>query len=168
MLAQLKLAWWRDRLSADPEGWPRGEPMLARLAVWENAARGLLPLVDGWEALLDEQPLSTAALTAFAEGRADAMAALAARLGADRNAARTTGRRWALADRALRAGPEPDGAAARRLLAEALPATTVGTAMRPLAVLAGLSERAVRRGEGEALAGPSALFAALRLGLLGR
>jgi len=168
MLAQLKLAWWRDRLSADPASWPKGEPLLARLAVWENAACGLLPLVDGWEALLDEQPLSTAALTAFAEGRADAMAALAGRLGADRDAARRTGRRWALADLALRAGPEPDGVVARRLLAEALPASAVGRAMRPLALMAGLSERAVRRGEGEALAGPSALFAALRLGLVGR
>jgi hypothetical protein len=39
--------------------------------------------------------------------------------------------------------------------------------MRPLSLLAGLSERAVRRGEPEALSGPSALLAAIRLGFVG-
>lgn len=34
MLAQLRLAWWRERFAQSVTDWPQGEPLLARLANW--------------------------------------------------------------------------------------------------------------------------------------
>ncbi len=50
LMIQLRLSWWRDRLSEPADRWPKGEPMLARLNVWEPEAAALIALVDGWEA----------------------------------------------------------------------------------------------------------------------
>ncbi|WP_343061288.1 hypothetical protein [Novosphingobium flavum] len=168
MLAQMRLAWWRDRLNADISTWPKGEPLLARLADWGDAAGGLAALVDGWEALLGDAPLAGSALAEFARGRAGGVAALAARHGADAGIARAAAMRWALADLALHLGDPHEKAAAHGLLNEADPAGKVGGTLRPLAILAGLSERAVRTGASEALSGPGALLAAIRLGIIGR
>jgi len=161
MLAQLKLAWWRDRLSGDPAGWPTGEPLLARLAGWGPAARELVALVDGWEALLGDT-----AIEEFPRGRAAAMSVLAGRFGADRASAEAAGRRWGLAELALHRGEPAERAEAARV-SHGLQAR-LGRAMRPLAVLAGLAERAVQRGENEALSGPGALVTAVRIGVFGR
>lgn len=166
VLAQLRLAWWRDRFAADPASWPSGEPLLARLASWRLVSE-LGALVDGWEALLGEPPLDAAALTEFAAGRGRAMAALAARLEADVAVSEAGARRWALADLALHVGDPSEREAARQLLGEIGPSGRTARTMRPLAVLAGLTERAVRRGHSEALSGPGALFAAIRLGIAG-
>ena len=167
MLAQLRLAWWRDRLSGDPAGWPKGEPLLRRLAGWGAEASGLAALVDGWEALLGEAPLDPAALAAFADGRSAAVAALAGQINADRSGARGHARRWALADLVLHLGDPAERSSAAALLSEALAHPRLPAPLRPLAVLGGLSERAVRRGAAEALSGPGALLAAIRLGILG-
>lgn len=168
MLAQLRLAWWRDRLSADPAGWPGGEPLLARLAPWGEGASGLAALADGWEALLGDAPLPAAAMEEFACGRAKAVAALAVRLGCDPVPVGAAASRWALADLALHLGdPAERDAAAALLRGPALP-QKLPAAMRPLTILAGLCERAVRKGAAEALSGPGALFAAIRLGIAGR
>lgn len=50
LMIQLRLAWWRDRLAEPAERWPKGEPLLARLAVWSAETPALVGLVDGWEA----------------------------------------------------------------------------------------------------------------------
>ena len=81
IIAQLKLAWWRDRFAQDRSDWPKGEPLLARLAAWDADVSQLASLVDGWEALLAEGPLTEEAITAFGEGRAHAWALAAAALG---------------------------------------------------------------------------------------
>lgn len=167
MLAQIRLAWWRDRLLADPADWPRGEPVLAALNSWGGKASVLAPLVDGWEALLGEPPLAAEAYGTFAEGRGAAMAALAERSNAMALTAESAGRLWGLADLALHLGNAAERAAAAELLNEAAIPRLVGP-LRPLAVLAGLSLRAVRRGRGDALDGPGALLAAIRLGFTGR
>ncbi|HEY6868328.1 MAG TPA: squalene/phytoene synthase family protein, partial [Novosphingobium sp.] len=95
MLAQIRLAWWRERLAADPAGWPRGEPVLAALAAWGEAAPRLVPLVDGWEALLGDPPLAGDSHALFADGRGVAMGALAARAEVDPARAEAAGRQWA-------------------------------------------------------------------------
>ncbi len=95
MLAQLKLAWWRDRLLSPPHAWPSGEPLLAALTGWGEHAAGLVGLVDGWEAvLLDEQQRD------LADGRAQACVTLARLLGcpASHEAASEAGRRWTAAE----------------------------------------------------------------------
>jgi phytoene synthase len=157
ILAQLRLAWWRDRFASDPAGWPKGEPLLARLAGWEDRA-GLGALVDGWEALLGDDADTIEAVTTFAEGRASAAGALALQLGSA--GAEGPARRWALAERAL-AGYS----AARGLIGTER--SRVARPMRPLAVLSGLTQRAAARGETDVLSGPGALFAAIRLGITG-
>lgn len=167
MLGQLKLAWWRDRLAADPASWPKGEPLLARLAPWSDVS-GLAPLVDGWEALLEEPPLEQQAIAAFGQGRGAALEVLAGRLGHSGAGAGEAGHRWALADLALNTGNPHEQQAARDLLAASAPAPALPRALRPLAVLRGVTERALTRGGAQALHRPGAFFAAVRLGLIGR
>jgi phytoene synthase len=50
IMIQLRLAWWRDRLSEPAANWPRGEPLLALLVAWDAERAALGALVDGWEA----------------------------------------------------------------------------------------------------------------------
>ncbi len=50
LMIQLRLSWWRDRLSEPADAWPKGEPVLARLKIWEAEAAALIALVNGWEA----------------------------------------------------------------------------------------------------------------------
>lgn len=160
MLGQIRMAWWRDRLSEPAAQRPRGEPLLALLG--EDGAR-LVPLVDGWEAMLGEAPLPREALAQFAEGRAQAVAGLDA---AAPDAARLA-RRWALADLALRLShPEERRHAADLLAAQGADRIRLPRVMRPLTVLHGLAMRELRRGQ-EA-AGMGALLATLRLGIFGR
>jgi phytoene synthase len=155
----LRLAWWREQLQADAETWPRGEPLLAALRSWQGRHAALVALVDGWEYLTGAAPLPEGDLTEFAEGRGKAFGSLAEIIGIESESAEKLGRQWALADLAGHvAHPDEQAAAQRLLAAEGRPAR-VARALRPLAVLHGLS---VRR-----QAAPS-LFAALRLGLLGR
>jgi phytoene synthase len=168
MLAQLRLAWWRDRLSSDPSTWPKGEPLLARLAGWGESAQSLSALADGWEGLLGDAPLPADALAEFARGRAGAVRALALRHGADSEAAAQVASRWALADLALHLGDPVEQDTVRDLLMKCAGGQAMPKALRPLAVMAKLNERAVRKGASDALFGPGALLAAIRAGLFGR
>lgn len=162
MLAQLKLAWWRDRLKAHPAVWPKGEPLLARLSNWEDRS-GLIALVDGWEALLGETEVSDG----FAEGRVAGIIALAQRFGADGASVAQAARRWALADLGLHLGDPAELSSLRELLG-AMRTTPLPRAMRPLAVLAGVTGRAFERGGLAALHTPGAFATAVRIGLVGR
>lgn len=163
VLAQLRLAWWRDRLGQAAEERPRGEPLLARMDGWDAA--GLVALVDGWEALLAEPPLTEDAMNAFADGRAGVVASL----GGDSHIAAASARRWALADLALHLG-DPLAKATARELMDAQPAAggRLPRPLRPLAVLEQVTVRAVGKGSQSALTSPMVLLVALRAGLLGR
>ncbi|MFT4026525.1 MAG: hypothetical protein QM676_06960 [Novosphingobium sp.] len=166
MLGQIRLAWWRERLAEPSVKRPRGEPLLALLG--DDAAL-LAPLIDGWEAMLGEAPLSREALTTFAAGRAEALAGLARSLGLESDIAETAriGRAWALADLAGRLShPEECDRAAALLAAESGAPARLPRAMRPLVVLHGLALRDLHRGADAS--GMGALLATLRLGILGR
>ncbi|MFA9201688.1 MAG: hypothetical protein ACEQR8_11015 [Cypionkella sp.] len=170
LLGQVRLAWWRERLS-DPVGpRTRGEPLLERVqAHWGSRAATLVPLVDGWEERLGEPPLELAPIAGFADGRGRALAAFAelAGAGAKGNAAFAAGKRWALAELAARtARPGERAAAAELARALALPGR-LPRALRGIAVIDGLAARALRTGQ-PLLAGRGAPLAALRLGMLGR
>ncbi|MDX2209596.1 MAG: hypothetical protein SFV20_04470 [Sphingopyxis sp.] len=55
VLAQIKLAWWRERLeqvATDPGALPKGEPLLAELAAVWGSQRSLAPLSDAYEAIM--------------------------------------------------------------------------------------------------------------------
>ncbi len=79
LIAQIKLAWWRDALSAAPEARPKGEPMLQQLADIESATgpMGLtvpaLTLIDAWTALVCSDAEDAGALGDFASKRGEAV-----------------------------------------------------------------------------------------------
>lgn len=150
LIAQIKLAWWRERLAEQPEARPVGEPLLAALAAWQGPTDPLIALVDGWEAMLDpEHP----APNELARSRAELGAGLAIQAGVPL-AAEAGGaalRAWSLATCGV-----SDPAACGRL----------PRALRALAVLQGLARR--RGGDLPLLDGPLALAAAIRLGMVGR
>ena len=164
LLGQMRLAWWRDRLNDAPGTTPRGEPLLAALAPWDAHRSALAALVDGWEVLLGEAPLSAEALADFAAGRAKACAGLADLLGADAVDAARLAKGWGLGDLAGHLS-HPDELQAARDLAAAHDWTParLPRAMRPLVVLHGFSRRRV---QGRAT-GAGAFFTAMRLGFWG-
>lgn len=157
VLAQIRLAWWRERLAEPADKRPTGEPLLALLG---HHAAAFGPLVDGWEALLGEAPLPKSALSDFAEGRARALGGLADVLGIPQEPSERAGRSWALADLATRLGDLEELANVAVLKAETQGFPRLPRAMRPLVVLHGLASRSRN--------GPIALLTAMRLGILGR
>ena len=156
MLAQIKLAWWREELSKPLAARRTGEPLLALLEAWGDEAAGLAALIDGWEILLGDELLSGADLAAALNARAAACLALAVRLGIGTSGVEQAARGWAAADSApMSAGP----------IARDWPQIRLQREMRPLQVLYGLAAR--RRGQIPLMPGPIAALAAVRLGLFG-
>lgn len=161
-LGQLRLAWWREALAKLDSAPPPAEPVL------EGVARALLPLgvsgvalvpiVHGWEVLVEEEALGADALARFAEGRGTLFVAAARALGASSgDPAEAAGKGWALGDlaRHLRAEAEAEEARreSRRLLDEALSRrwSRAGRALGALALLARMdlavpADRAVPHG----------------------
>ena len=90
LIGQIKLAWWRDMaamLARDPEGLPKGEPLLAELTATWAGQGGLDTLVDAAEAML---------LVEDAADRRAAAADFGARLFALTGGDAEGGRRWGL------------------------------------------------------------------------
>jgi 15-cis-phytoene synthase len=90
VLAQIKLAWWRERLAQvadDPQALPKGEPLLAELAVTWGRRASLTPIAIAYEEIM------------LAEG-ADALAWAGAGLAA----AMQVGAAWGLSRAAQLAG----------------------------------------------------------------
>ena len=166
VLAQMRFAWWRDRLGSDPAAWPRGDAVLALLGEWRDPA-ALIPLIDGWEVLVGEV-LDSAAIDAFADGRGEAFAALAREVEAPPAAAQTCGRTWGLADLAANLANPAERASVLAAAAALPPCPKLPRALRPLAVLGGLAQRALQRGGTPLLDGPAAALLAVRLGIVGR
>jgi 15-cis-phytoene synthase len=171
MLAQIRLAWWRDMLVRAPDQRPGGEPLLAALEVWEGHSVALGALVDGWEELVGEDALGEPAMRRFCAGRGAAFAALA-EIGGQAQAAdraQAAGEGWALADLAARLDNPGERETALALVGAhdwcriALP-----RALRPLAVLHALAVREGRSGKGLGHLSPGTMFAAVRVGLFGR
>ena len=171
IIAQMKLAWWRDRFAQSPQDWPRGEPLLARLAAWEADVSQFSALVDGWEGLLAEGPLTEEAIVAFAEGRADAWALAASALDLAKPAApREAAQLWSCADLAQHCADPADALRARDVARAQFRLSGTGQrlpgTLRPMAVLGALGRRSLRTGR-PILSGPADFFAAVRAGVLG-
>lgn len=170
MLAQIKLAWWRERLTAGLQE-AQDDPLLAAVAQAFGQDRpALAALVDAWEQLLAPPPLARAALESFADGRAKCVVLLATRLcGAEAAGARDEARLWALVDFAehCSSGAEADDAMA---LARSLAGrrAALDRRLRPLAVLGGLARRAARSGRRTMLGDRLSPFVAARIALSGR
>ena len=163
VLAQLKLAWWRDRLAASPAQRPRGEPVLAGLELWGNESGALSALVDAWEHQLGDDPQSKDSISAFAQARAGACAALARLTGADPAMAGWAGHAWGLLDIAALQGPSANLRAVADIADWRSPA--LPRSLRPLLIHFGLAKRSNNRNF--AAGDARDLLLAVRLGLLG-
>ncbi len=167
MMAQIRLAWWRETLGREAAEWPEGEPLLAALRSWNGGHCALVALVDGWEALTGEAPLAPESLEEMVDGRAAAFAGLAEALDRrnEADAARALGRRWALADLATKLNHPGESVVVKRLAqAERGHAPRVSRTLRPLAVLEGLArDNLASGGQGSA----RTVLKAMRIGLLG-
>ncbi|NCP10970.1 MAG: hypothetical protein GW859_03260 [Sphingomonadales bacterium] len=166
ILAQLRLAWWRDEIAAIDIVRARPDPLLAQLAEMrsELPAPLLLALVDAWEHMLLAEPFDLAAARRFAQGRGNAFFALAScALTGDESGAPPSGEAWGLCDLALNLA---DAALAERLFAATCDLPAPGKAARPLYALDHWARRvAARRGARIAWREQAAI---LRIGLFGR
>lgn len=169
IVGQLRLAWWRDALRHDAAVRPRGNPLLDDLVRhFGERLPGLVPLIDGWEAILLADSLGDDAISALVEGRAGAWDACALVLELAPTAT-SAARVWALADFAASLGEGKDRTAALDFAArQPHRASALPSRMRPLAVLAVLGSRALARGGQPLLAGRNSALVALRAGLIGR
>lgn len=167
-LAQLRLAWWRERLAAGAGGGAGQDPLLALLAAWPGESAALAGLADGWEEMTGAAPLQGSAFIGLAEARAGALAALAED-DVSASAARRMARNWALLDLAMHLSDPRERDAALKLAREQdwrwqkLP-----RGLRPLAVLHGLAARTIQGENPDMGSGPLALLCAMRIGLFGR
>jgi phytoene synthase len=156
-LGQLRLAWWREALAKlDREAAP-AEPVLTAIAsaVLTRGVRGeaLVPIVHGWEVLIEEEALDREALRRFSEGRGQLFVVAGALLGvAPGDPLAEAGQGWALADlsRNLRGSGEAETARALALpRLEAAGAVRWSRNGRALGALAHLARLDLRTPEGE-------------------
>ncbi|MGI4730843.1 MAG: squalene/phytoene synthase family protein [Janthinobacterium lividum] len=130
MIGQMRLTWWHGALTALDEGVVPAQPVLTALAR-DALPRGvsglrLAGMIDGWEMLLDAEPLDEARLAAYAAGRGGALfAAAGVALGsAPGDPLATGGEGWALADLVAHVGDGTERAAAAALGRDRLAAAT--------------------------------------------
>lgn len=100
LIGTMRLTWWSDALAGLDAGPPPAEPLLTTLAasVVPHGVTGmeLADLVDGWDRLLDDEPLD---VEAYAAERGERLFVIAARLaGVGEERVRRLGRVWTLAD----------------------------------------------------------------------
>lgn len=133
LIAQMKLAWWHDAITAPTDKRPKGEPLLAVLNeaqqsdVAHDIPTALDFLVDAWRVLAANEIWSSDVLDKFAALRSEAVfSSLARWTGTNMPTLMIGGAQWALADLAAKTG-EDDVAAISVLY---LP-----RALRPLSIL---------------------------------
>ena len=170
MIAQIKLAWWRDRLTEPREAWPAGEPLLDHFRALAMDPAHLVPLVDGFEALLAED-FGEAELESYLRGKSLGWAGVtnAGGHGGDLSPIEQAARELALFDLDGRLTADCETALVADATAKEpwMPAR-LPKALRPLAVLHALAKRARHRGQAELLEGPAAMAFTMRVGLFGR
>jgi phytoene synthase len=126
MVGQMRLTWWHEALTALDTAPPPAQPVLRALAA-EVMARGvsgadLAGMIDGWEVLLEPDPLDAAMLDLYAAQRGGRLFVLAGRiLGAGpRDPLDRAGAGWALADLARHSRDAGAAALPRELAGAAL------------------------------------------------
>ncbi len=166
MIGQMRLTWWHEVLTDESDVKGRGDPLAdaIRALLPPEGQGGLLRMIDGWEALL-EQPIDDAALEVYALGRGGGLfQALANADGFDR-----AGALWALWDLS---GHSADPALVRQALALAQTYIDPPSRVRmiaPLRIAAGLARADARHGRAAPGGMTPGLYArALRIGLIGR
>jgi len=119
-LGQLRLAWWREALAKLDQTAAPAEPTLQwleRSVVGRGVpGQSLVPIVHGWEVLIEEERLDRAALERFGAGRAQLFLAAGIVMGADPgDPLLEAGQGWALADLAAHLTRSEEAEAARHM-----------------------------------------------------
>jgi 15-cis-phytoene synthase len=148
-VGQLRLAWWREALAKLDTAAPPAEPVLRALAAdllpHGVAGATLVPIVHGWEVLVEEQALAGDALARFGEGRGQLFVAAGQAMGASpADPLADAGAGWALADLARHLADPDESAAARELAGAHLSVATAARwsrNARPLGAMAHLARR---------------------------
>lgn len=164
MLAQIRLAWWREELSR-PTSVSAPAPVDPLLISLRNSPLGsraeLAGFIDGWEDLLENQPWSGNVRLLFLSKHAAVFRALAEIAGKTQHGedAALHGKAWAMAKLAHfdEVSPAPGHPILPRLPSE----------LRALAIIGGLSRRSLLRGGKPLMGDRLSPFAALRLGIFG-
>ncbi|MCO4091788.1 MAG: squalene/phytoene synthase family protein [Sphingorhabdus sp.] len=131
MIAQIKMAWWREAFASAADARPKGEPLLQAL----NEAGDRIPLsalealASAWEALLGSERFNQEVIDVHAELRAEAIFSTYAGWMGTVQDMRPIGRSWAL--EALRTA-FPDRVAGCNMPPAPLPKAR---ALRPLSIL---------------------------------
>lgn len=163
VLAQVKLAWWRDRIAG---GGGVGEhPVMAAVATdWSLASAPLIALIDAWEEVAVDDRDRIAVAEVLAASRADAFAAAAELPAAT---AASAAQAWSFVTLAARADA-PHTVDALLAAGRSAHTSPMPSSLRTLAILDGLARRAARRGHVALLGDRLSPLAALRLGIFGR
>lgn len=118
-LGQMRLAWWREALEKLDHAPAPAEPVLRAIeeAVLARGVTGasLVPIVHGWEVLIEEEVLSEEAMRRFGEGRGQLFLAAGTLLGSMGDPLDAAGQGWALADLARNLQDEKERAIAANL-----------------------------------------------------
>jgi phytoene synthase len=106
LVGRMRLTWWHEQLVALDDRPAPAEPLLSDIATLLKPhlpPSTLVPLIDGWEILLDEFPISADTIADYAEARGATLFKAAAMLlgGAHGLPVAVAGRLWALADLAF-------------------------------------------------------------------
>ena len=168
VLAQLRLAWWREQLLMTDPAPAASDPLILSLRAWPGSRVALAGLANGWEGMTGPAPLPASAFIVLAEARASAFAYLIKGQPAESEALRM-GRNWALADIAAHLS-DPRERELVRALADRQDwrQARLPRALRPLAVLHGLAARASWGDNPQSELTFGRFVAAMRIGLLGR
>lgn len=169
LLAQVRLAWWRDRLREVEPDAPAKDPLLRSLRVlWRGEEAALSTLVDRWEEVLGEDGLGLTALKGLSAARAECFARFAAIARSSGDAAvERAGRRWAFVDLAFRSENEEICERALDIAASIAPTGRLARSLRGITILDALASRSSVRRE-PILSGRVAPLVALRVGMTGR
>ncbi|WP_137864775.1 MULTISPECIES: squalene/phytoene synthase family protein [unclassified Sphingomonas] len=145
-LGQMRLAWWREALEKLDHAPAPAEPVLKALEteVLPHGVTGvsLVPIVHGWEVLIEEEALHADAMRRFGEGRGQLFIAAGDLLGSRRDPLAAAGQGWALADLAGNLQADRESAVARDLARPLLDAATGVRWSRAGRALGALAHRA--------------------------
>lgn len=146
-LRQIRLAWWHEALTRLDQTAPPPQPLLQALAahVLPRGVTGaaLASMIDGWDLVIDPDPIPAAALARYAEARGGRLFTAAGRMLASANdPIDAAGQGWALVDLACRTSDAALAAEARAIAAPLLEMATAprwSKAGRPIGMLAVLA-----------------------------
>ncbi len=172
MVAQLRLAWWRDQLGLPLAERAKGDVVLDNLSKHLGYQSGMLgKVVDGWEHLVVAEAQAPSVVDIFAANRAYLFSALESdRLEKPQNdELLRAGRLWALADLAsVQATPENRAIIVQIAQADLSRPVRLPKSVRHLHILGELARSSLQRGGAPLVSRRRDALLISRLGMFGR